>query len=87
MMPTPSLQTSGRRLNLNALSIQYPMAVVKKTLLHGLFPMEIHQLRYFAAVAEESSFSHAAKREYVSQPSLSHHLHKPKSINRTTSRT
>jgi hypothetical protein len=33
--------------------------------------MEIHQLRYFVAVAEEGSFSPAAEREHVSQPSLS----------------
>jgi len=33
--------------------------------------MEIHQLRYFVVVAEEGSFSNAAEREHVSQPSLS----------------
>lgn len=38
--------------------------------------MEIHQLKYFVAVAEEASFSHAAKREHVSQPSLSQQVHK-----------
>ena len=36
--------------------------------------MEIHQLRYFVAVAEEGSFSNAAEREPVSQPS--HQTHK-----------
>jgi len=38
--------------------------------------MEIHQLRYFVTVAEEGSFSYAAEREHVSQPSLSQQIHK-----------
>ena len=38
--------------------------------------MEIHQLRYFVAVAEKGSFSNAAEREHVSQPSLSQQIHK-----------
>jgi LysR family hydrogen peroxide-inducible transcriptional activator len=33
--------------------------------------MEIHQLRYFCAVAETGSFTRAAEREQVAQPSLS----------------
>src|SRR4029077_20429847 len=36
--------------------------------------MEIHQLRYFCAVAETASFSRAALQTHVSQPSLSQQI-------------
>jgi len=38
--------------------------------------MEIHQLRYFVAVAEERSFSRAAAKVRVAQPSLSQQIRK-----------
>lgn len=38
--------------------------------------MEIHQLRYFCAVAEAASFTRAAEREKVAQPSLSQQIMK-----------
>ena len=38
--------------------------------------MEIHQLRYFVALAEEKSFSRAAEKVRVAQPSLSQQIQK-----------
>src|SRR6267154_587186 len=38
--------------------------------------MELHQLRYFCAVAETGSFSRAAEQSHVSQPSLSQRIMK-----------
>lgn len=38
--------------------------------------MEIHQLRYFCAVAKAGSFTRAAEREHVAQPSLSQQVRK-----------
>jgi LysR family hydrogen peroxide-inducible transcriptional activator len=38
--------------------------------------MEIHQLRYFVAVSEEGSFSRAAAKVRVAQPSLSQQIQK-----------
>lgn len=36
--------------------------------------MEVHQIRYFRAVAKCRSFTRAANREHVSQPTLSHQV-------------
>ena len=38
--------------------------------------MELHQLRYFCAVAETGSFSRAAEQSHVAQPSLSQQIMK-----------
>jgi LysR family hydrogen peroxide-inducible transcriptional activator len=38
--------------------------------------MEVHQLRYFCAVAESGNFTRAAESARVSQPSLSQQIHK-----------
>jgi LysR family hydrogen peroxide-inducible transcriptional activator len=38
--------------------------------------MELHQLRYFLAVARFRSFTRAAEHEHVAQPSLSQQIRK-----------
>jgi DNA-binding transcriptional LysR family regulator len=38
--------------------------------------MEVHQLRYLVALAQEGSFSRAAERMRVAQPSLSQQIQK-----------
>src|ERR1700752_5246986 len=38
--------------------------------------MELHQLRYFCAIADTGSFSRAAQHTHVSQPSLSQQVRK-----------
>ena len=38
--------------------------------------MELHQLRYFCAIADTGSFSRAAQQTHVSQPSLSQQIRK-----------
>lgn len=36
--------------------------------------MEVHQLRYFCAIAKHGTFTRAAKSEHVAQPSLSQQI-------------
>jgi LysR family hydrogen peroxide-inducible transcriptional activator len=38
--------------------------------------MQVHQLRYFCAVAKTGSFTRAAQREHIAQPSLSQQIRK-----------
>ncbi|HVB56897.1 MAG TPA: LysR substrate-binding domain-containing protein [Candidatus Acidoferrales bacterium] len=38
--------------------------------------MELHQLRYFCAVARAGNFTRAAENQHVAQPSLSQQIHK-----------
>jgi LysR family transcriptional regulator, hydrogen peroxide-inducible genes activator len=38
--------------------------------------VEVHQLRYFCAIAKHGTFTRAAEAEHVAQPSLSQQIHK-----------
>jgi DNA-binding transcriptional LysR family regulator len=38
--------------------------------------MELHQLRYFVTVVREGTFTRAAERLYITQPSLSEQIRK-----------
>jgi DNA-binding transcriptional LysR family regulator len=38
--------------------------------------MELHQLRYFCAVARTGNFTRAAENQHIAQPSLSQQIHK-----------
>ena len=38
--------------------------------------MEVHQLRYFCAIVQQGTFTHAAESEHVAQPSLSQQIRK-----------
>src|SRR6202171_321624 len=70
------MKVIGKSLGPVPIGVSYRLRINNSRYLWEKKSMELHQLRYFRAVARTGNFTRAAEQEHVAQPSLSQQIRK-----------